>query len=157
MRLLDYRYDESRKLILWHLKDETPGTPKEWQQITYAWLAGDLLAQWNIRIENLSPKDAKKVPKIVRDFSENVKNRSLPFTFRLHETAKLIDPADWKKVSTEDWKDELQRVKSGEDYDPERLLPNNQKLLEAHDDMDKYPFHEVQSMLYEEQQKGKRQ
>jgi hypothetical protein len=156
MRLLDYRYDEARKLILWHLQDETPGTPVEWRQITYAWLVHDLLAQFNIRLGNLKPEEQAKLPQVVLGFSKNVKDRPWPFKIRPESTAQLVDPDEWKKVSTEDWKDELQRVKAGEEYNAERLLPSNQKLLQAHDDMDRYPFHEVQSMLYDEQQKGRR-
>jgi hypothetical protein len=155
MRLLDYRYDEPRKLILWHLRDETPGTPVEWQEITYAYLAGDLLAQFNIDVSKLSVKGLTKLKEIVLKFSNDIKNRPWPFKIRVESTARMIDPAEWKETATADWKDEIQRVKSGQDYEPQRLHVNNTKLLEAHDDMDRYPFYEVQSLIAEERAKGR--
>ena len=62
--------------------------------------------------------------KIILDFSEQMKNRPWPFNLVLQSTTKLLDPKTIREAS-------------------------ETELANAHQNLDQYPFHEVQEKMQE--------
>ena len=123
------------------MEDLTPGTPQSRKVFTLAYLANDLLAQFNIQL-----KDLPKV--VVCKFSEDMLNRPWPFTVKIIPTATITEYEEWNKLANEDWKDEITRslkypVSSGDLIDIPRLNSTNMKIHAAHEEIDTYPFYQV--------------
>lgn len=125
--------------------DLTPGTAAERAVLTLAFLASDLFAQFNVSVKN--PKRS-----VVKVFCETVKNRSCPFKMVINHTSTIMEEANLRETATSDFKHEIERVRTAKDGitpDPSNLAVTNEKLLKNHDDLDQYPFYEVQQKLRE--------
>jgi hypothetical protein len=147
MRLIEYQYDELRRLVLWKVQDLTPNAER--QVITLAYLVEDLGLQFNLdfskAIQKLilklgAEKAAEAVKKCVVDFSETMRLRPWPFTMTIIPTAQMID----KYAVTKDFKEELEKMKQGEKViDVGKINATNENVIKYHDNLDMYPYYEI--------------
>jgi hypothetical protein len=113
VQLLDYSYDQERHLINWQIviaEGDEAG-----KQYTLSWLSEDLAAQFGIKSKNIPGE-------VILQFSEQMKNRTLPFRLEIHSTAKVRDKEWFKDASEKD-------------------------LQKSHDELDRYPYYEVLSQM----------
>ena len=89
LKLLDYKYDESRDIVLWKVEDFTPGNSPEMRVYALAFPSSDIGRQYGFS-EHL-PKKA------IIAFCETVKNRTETFKNAYFTTAKRAD-AEWSKI-----------------------------------------------------------
>jgi hypothetical protein len=94
LRLLDYRYDEARDIVLWKVEDLTRGVSEHMRVITLAYPSGDLAAQFGHQVEKL---DAD----FIEAFSQRIKNRPWPFKITYMKTAKRANK-EWIKSAETD-------------------------------------------------------